>query len=132
MVAAGGATLAYLGYPYLSELGAKVQGGATSTSTTSTTSFNPGVVNPDYAEFLQWLNSVSKPYAGQILNVALELEPTPLAIQQLAPDFFRAAGINDQYDIKPYFLHLSDLSLMVGSGAPTYDIFDVDHQDVGL
>lgn len=131
LAAAGTAVGAYFGYPYL--FTSKQNGGQISSATsTSTTSYIPGNVSPDYAQFLQWLNSVSKPYAGQTINMALQLEPTPLAMQQLAPDFFKATSINDQYDIKPYFLHLSDLSFMVGSGAPTYDAFDVDHQDTGF
>lgn len=119
----GAGAAAYLGYPLLSD---RVR-----PSTVQTSSYTPpGNLPPDYEEFLRWLASVSKPYARQPLNIALQYEPTPLAIQAIDSQFFDASGINSQYNIKPYLFHLSDLNVMVSTQAPNYDVFDVDSQDV--
>lgn len=138
IAAAGVAAAGYLGYPYVSRLLQNPQSSTTtstisSASSSSLSSYTPPPdAPPDYAEFLIWLHSVAGPYAGKNLNIALENEPTPLATQLLDQDFFKASGINDQYNIKPYSLHLSDLSLMVNTQSPSYDVYDVDHQDVGF
>ena len=127
-VGAGAAVAASaLGYAYLSR-------SPTGTSTTGTTSTSSNFSNypAQYAEFLNWLSSVSGPYAGQAINIAMEDEATPRAAQKRDIDFFTASHINSQYNIEPYTLELQDISLMVENKAPTYDIFEVDHQDVSF
>lgn len=99
----------------------------------STSSYTPeGNLPEHYKEFLQWLASVSKPYSGATLNISMEAEATPRALQKRDPDFFKASGINVQYDLKPYTLHLSDISLMTRTQSPTYDIYSVDNQDIAF
>ncbi|HZW84753.1 MAG TPA: twin-arginine translocation signal domain-containing protein, partial [Nitrososphaerales archaeon] len=129
-LAAVGAAAAALGYFYLSPGGQRTVTQTTGTGTTSSGTYDPGNVPPDYAEFLTWLHAAARPYAGKTMNVSLENEPTPVATQVIDSDFFKATSINNSYSIKPYYLHLSDLSLMVNTMAPTYDVFDVDHQDI--
>jgi len=118
----GGAGATYLGYSYLSK-GApnniKTSSVPPSTTLSSTSS-----------EFLDWLSSVSKPYSGQPIKVALEYEPTPLGLQAIDSQFFSATGINAQYEIKPYLLHLGDITLVTRLASPAYDAFDCDYQDV--
>lgn len=125
-----GTVAAALGYLYLSQGVRTPPTQTTTTSTTSSGTYDPGNVPPDYAEFLAWLHAAARPYAGKTLNVSLENEPTPVATQVIDSDFFKATAINNVYSIKPYYLHLSDMSLMVNTMAPTYDVFDVDHQDI--
>jgi multiple sugar transport system substrate-binding protein len=86
--------------------------------------------NEDYARFLKWLNSAAKPYAGRSLNVSVEYEFSPLALQRLDLDFYGATLVTDQYSLKPYYLHLEDISLMTRTKSPTYDVYTVDYQDV--
>jgi multiple sugar transport system substrate-binding protein len=76
------------------------------------------------------LSSVSKPYSGQSIKVALEYEPTPLGLQAIDSHFFDATGINAQYEIKPYLLHLGDITLVARLASPAYDAYDCDYQDV--
>jgi multiple sugar transport system substrate-binding protein len=130
---AAGASIAALGFPYVQNL--FPQGGnqvvsTRSTGTLSTGGYSPPAVTPDYAEFLTWLHSASRPYAGTTLNIAFEDEPTPLGTLLQDKDFADATSMNNEYSTKSYFLHLSDISLMVNTKSPTYDVFDVDHQDV--
>jgi len=102
----------------------------TTTTTTPTSSISGADWTPDYSEFLKWLQGVSKPYRGKTLNLSLESEPFYLGVQSRDPDFYLASGINNSYNIQPYSLQLSTVSLMVNTSAPTYDAFTVDHQDV--
>ena len=127
---AAGASLAALAYPYVAGLFSPSAGPATSTSTTSTSGYLPPDVTPDYKEFLSWLHSASRPYAGTTLNIALEDEPTPLGTLLQDSDFGNATSMNDEYTVQSYYLHLSSLSLMTNTKSPTFDVFDVDHQDV--
>jgi multiple sugar transport system substrate-binding protein len=130
---AAGASIAALGYPYVQNLfpsGANQVVSTRSTSVTSTGTYTPPAVPADYAEFLIWLHSASRPFAGTTLNISFEDEPTPLGTLLQDRDFADATSINDEYSTKSYFLHLSDISLMVNTKSPTYDVFDVDHQDV--
>lgn len=125
-----GASLAAVSFPALEGRFLPTQNTSTTTRSTATSSYTPPNVTPDYKEFLTWLHSASRPYAGTTLNIALEDEPTPLGSLLQDQDFANAASMNDEYTIKTYYLHLSDLSLMVNTKSPTFDIFDVDHQDV--
>jgi multiple sugar transport system substrate-binding protein len=130
---AAGASIAALGFPYVQSLfpsGGNQVVSTRSTSATSTGTYSPPPVTPDYAEFLTWLHSASRPYAGTSLNIAFEDEPTPLGTLLQDRDFADATSMNNQYSTKSYFLHLSDISLMVNTKSSTYDVFDVDHQDV--
>ena len=122
----GAAGITALGYDYFSN---RSQG----VSTTSTTAsyVPPANSTPDYSDFLKWLASVSKPYAGKSLKIALEYEFTPLAIQSLDLDFFNATGIVNSYDLLPYALHLYAINFMASTHASTYDVYSVDYQDVG-
>ncbi len=106
-------------------------GSATTTQSSATTTYIPPVgATEEYAQFLSWLASVSKPYANQALKISLEYEFTPLALQQIDLDFFNATGIDNQYSLRPYYLHLGEISQMVQTQSPTYDVFSVDYQDV--
>jgi multiple sugar transport system substrate-binding protein len=117
--AAGVAGYSYLAHPF-------------SKNVTSETSYTPPAnATPDYAEFMKWLASVSGPYSGQTLDISLEYEFSPLALQLLDLDFLNATQISDQYDLKPYSLHLADVLEMVQTKAPTYDIISTDYQDIG-
>lgn len=128
IAAAGAAVAGVGGYAALSG----GLGGLSSGSNTQTSTYMPpSGSTTDYAEFMKWLSSVSKPYANQSLAISLEDEFAALAIQQLDLDFLNASSINDQYDLKPYDLHLQDISLMAATKASTYDLFSVDYQDIG-
>jgi multiple sugar transport system substrate-binding protein len=112
-------------------LAGKLSPDSTSSTTQTSTYVPPANSTPDYAEFMTWLSSVSKPFAGRSLDISLENEFASLGIQQLDLDFLNATMINDQYNLKPYDLHLQDISLMARTKASTYDLFSVDYQDVG-
>ena len=118
-----GAALAYFGLMNFDR-------GSSGQKTVGSSYSPPANATPDYKEFMTWLASVSKPYAGQTVNISLEDESTPRALQNLDLDFLNATGINDSYDLKPYFLHLTDITLMANEKAPTYDVFSVDNQDM--
>lgn len=96
---------------------------STSTSATSQTL-------PDYADFLNWLQSVSGPYKGKTVNISLESEFAGLAVYARAADFRSASGINDQYDLESYTIQLQDVTLAVETQSPSYDAFGVDSQNV--
>jgi len=98
---------------------------------TSTASSGQNLL-PDYNDFLKWLASVSRPYSGKSLNVSLESEFTPLSLQARDPDFLLAAQISDNYSIKSYALQLADISLLVETKSPTFDVFSVDNQNLGV
>ncbi|HEV2137505.1 MAG TPA: extracellular solute-binding protein [Nitrososphaerales archaeon] len=126
--AAGAAVSSAFGYEFfLTPSTGKRPGGIS--PTTAGYQPPPGAT-PEYARFLNWLNGVARPYAGKSLNVSMEYEFSPLALQKLDLDFYRAAHVSDQYSLKPYYLHLEDISLMTRTKAPTYDIYTVDYQDV--
>lgn len=128
--AAGVAVVGALGYEGFRFLQESHPGQTNSTS--ASTYQPPSNATPNYSEFLKWLASASKPYAGQSINLALEYEFTPLALQSLDLDFFNASRINDSSELKPYFAHFTDISLMVRTQSPTYDVFSVDYQDVAF
>lgn len=81
---------------------------------------------------MEWLRTVSKPYGGKKIVTALELEPSPLALQKLDPEFFRSSGIYVGYELTPFIQNLVNTSLAVSSKAPTYDIMNVDGSNLGL
>src|SRR2546425_11657264 len=87
-----GAGAAYLGYSQLSK--GISSPSLTSTATSAGTSTDSANLSPAYSQFLAWLASVSKPYTGRTIDVSLQYEPTPLAIQAIDPQFFNATGIN--------------------------------------
>jgi multiple sugar transport system substrate-binding protein len=118
------------GYAYLS--GQKPGNGNSSTSTSSTSTYVPPAgATSDYAEFMGWLASVAGPYAGATLDISLEYEFQPLGVQAIDPDFFRATGINDHYELKVYELHLADISQLASTHASNYDIIGLDYHDMG-
>jgi ABC-type glycerol-3-phosphate transport system substrate-binding protein len=124
-VAAGVAGVA--GYSYLSR-----GSGSTSNTTSSTSTYQPPAnATPEYAEFMTWLASVSGPYSGQSLDISLEIEFQPLGLQRIDPDFFRATGINNQYDLKTYSIHLANISQLASTHSSAYDIVSLDVQDIG-
>lgn len=130
-VGAAAAVAAAGGYAYLSrQKGSGEEGSNTSTSYTSTY-VAPTNATSDYAQILEWLASVSGPYAGTTLNISLEYEFQPLGVQSIDPDFFRASGIDDQYELKTYDLHLADISQLASTHSPDYDIVGLDYQDLG-
>ncbi len=127
---AAGASVAAVAYPDLGRLFPAAVKPGTSTTSTGSGGYVPPAVTPDYQEFLTWLHSVSGPFSGTTLNISMEDEPTPLGILLRDSDFAGATSMNDEYVLKSYYLHLSDISLMANTKASTYDVFDVDHQDV--
>jgi multiple sugar transport system substrate-binding protein len=100
-----------------------------STRSISTSSEN---LLPDYRDFLDWLKSASASTPKKSVNISLEAEFVPIAIQQRSLDFLTYSQINDQYSIKPYALQLSDVSLMAQTKSATYDVFGVDNQNLGV
>jgi multiple sugar transport system substrate-binding protein len=114
-----------------------LRGSATQVSPTdhlTTTSKTASVENllPDYQEFLSWLQLAATRTKQNSVNVSMEAEFTPFSIQRRSLDFLRYSNITDQYSLKPYALQLSDVSLMIGTQSPTYDVFAVDNQNLGV
>jgi multiple sugar transport system substrate-binding protein len=98
-------------------------------NTTTTTPSNPvegRYQPPEYLDFMNWLKGVSKPYAGKKINVALELEAAPLALQQLDPNYFSYSGIYVGYELTPFIQNLVNTTLAISTKAPTYDVMNVD------
>jgi multiple sugar transport system substrate-binding protein len=118
-----GAGAAYLGYAYLP----KYDQNTTSTLSSIRTSVAD---SSTHGQFLEWLASVSKPYSGRSLSVALEAEASTFALQSIDNDFFNVTGINAQFNIKPYLYHLADIQFMAATASPSYDAFDADYQDI--
>ena len=116
---------------YLARGGLPRSNDTTVTSSSSTGSVSANIP-PDYAEFLTWLGSASKPFRGQQISISLEDEIVPRAIQNRDSDFFNTTQINANYSLKPYFLHLADISIMVRTNASSYDVFSIDYQDLGF
>ncbi len=85
----------------------------------------------DYTDFLEWLGPASKSLAGRRLNISLESEFMPLAIQHRDSDFTGITNITDGYNLEPYPLQLTAIQLMTSTQSPTYDAFSVDNQNVG-
>jgi multiple sugar transport system substrate-binding protein len=85
----------------------------------------------DYTDFLEWLSSASKSVAGKRLNISLESEFMPLAVQHRDADFTNATNVIDGYNLEPYPLQLSAIQLMTSTKSPTYDVFSVDNQNIG-
>ncbi|TLX94889.1 MAG: twin-arginine translocation signal domain-containing protein, partial [Thaumarchaeota archaeon] len=86
----------------------------------------------DYRDFLSWWQSAASHNQQKSLNIYMEAEFTPIAIQRRSIDFLRSSQITDQYSLKPYALQLSDVSLMVKTQSPTYDVFSIDNQNLGV
>jgi len=129
-IAAAAGTLGAVGLDYYATRDSRTVNTSTSFSSSTTNAFSN--YPPVYSEFLNWLGSVAKPYAGEPVNIALEDEATPRAIQKRDVDFFTASQINSQYNIQPYQLLLQQISLMVNTKSSSYDVFEVDHQDVSF
>src|SRR5579862_1349482 len=116
--------LASLGYPNLiprfgstnstsAASSSSTVSGVTSASTTTTeTILDQYSTLPDYQGFLEWLQSVSGPYRNKSLDISLEAEFGPRALQVIDTDFFNATGIHDNYNIQTYPIQLQDISLM--------------------
>jgi multiple sugar transport system substrate-binding protein len=85
----------------------------------------------DYTDFLEWLGPASESVSGKRLNISLESEFMPLAIQQRDTDFTNATNITDGYNLEPYPLQLSAIELMTSTQSSTYDVFSVDNQNIG-
>ncbi|MGH9917974.1 MAG: extracellular solute-binding protein, partial [Nitrososphaerales archaeon] len=104
----------------------------TTSSTSSSASSNQYSSLPDYQEFLSWLRSVASPYAGDSLDISLEAEFGPYATQLVDGDFTGATRMNDLYDIKPYAMQLQDIELMSQTKSPSYDVYGLDVQNLGV
>ncbi len=102
-----------------------------SSSPASSTSQLPGF-SKDYTDFLDWLGSVAKPVAGKRLQISLESEFMPLGVQHRDTDFTSITGVTDGYNLEPYALQLSAIQLMTATKSPSYDVFSVDNQNVGI
>jgi multiple sugar transport system substrate-binding protein len=107
---------------------------AVGSSSSSTTSSSLSSISslPDYQEFLNWLHSVSGPYAGKSLDISLEAEFGPYATQLIDSDFTAATGIRDNYNIVPYQLQLDDISLMNSTKSDAYDCYSLDVENLGV
>jgi multiple sugar transport system substrate-binding protein len=101
------------------------------TSATSSRSITSQNLTPDYQDFLEWLRGASGKLAGKSLNVSLETEFAPYAIERRDIEFFSYSNISSNYELKPYLLQLSDATLMTRTHAPTYDVFSIDNQNLG-
>jgi multiple sugar transport system substrate-binding protein len=102
---------------------------ASSTSVASPTAEN---FSKDYADFLAWLATASKKVTSKRLTISLESEFTPLAVQRRDEDFSSATGITDGYNLLPYQQQLATVQLMTSTQSPTYDVFSVDNQNLGV
>lgn len=102
-----------------------------SSTSTSQTSTQYSTLT-DYQDFLSWLHSVSGPYSGKTLDISLEAEFGPYSTQLIDSDFLDASGIRDQYDIKPYALQLSAISLMSSTQSSSYDCYSLDVENLGV
>jgi len=129
-VLSGSATI--IAGQYLSSLGT----GSTNSTTTTTTTTTSGELDkrykpPEYIDFMEWLKSVSEPYEGKRIVAALELEPSPLALQKMDPDYFNYSGTFVGYELTPFIQNLVNTTLAVNTKAPTYDIMNVDGSNLG-
>ncbi|HEV2390467.1 MAG TPA: extracellular solute-binding protein [Nitrososphaerales archaeon] len=104
---------------------------ATTTASSSQSSTQYSTI-PDYQDFLSWLHSVSGPYTGKSLDISLEAEFGPFSTQLIDNDFLNAAGIRDNYDIKPYALQLDAVSLMSSTQSTAYDCYSLDVENLGV
>jgi len=126
----GGVATTLAGQYFLSPV--KTSQNSTTTSTiTKTGELDKRYKPSKYIDFMDWLSSVSKPYAGKKIAAALELEPSPLALQVMQPEFFKYSEINVGYELTPFIQNLVNTSLAVTSQAPTYDIMNVDGSNLG-
>ena len=104
---------------------------STLTSSRSGSSTPQPTFSKDYADFLNWLGSVSKQVSGRKLNISLVAEFKPLALQRLDPDFVGATNLVNQYNLQPYAIQLSAIQLATSTQSPAYDLFAVDNQNAG-
>src|SRR2546428_2712758 len=129
-LAGGGLVAAGVGEYFLGNSPGGPPPGGPPTTTSITT---PSESLPlDYRDFLSWLQSAASHNQQRSLNVSMEAEFTPIAIQRRSIDFLKYSQITDQYSLKPYALQLSDVSLMVKTQSPTYDVFSIDNQNLGV
>ena len=129
-LAGGGLVAAGVGEYFLgnSPGGPPPEGPPTTTSITTPSESLP----LDYRDFLTWLQTAASHNQQRSLNVSMEAEFTPISIQRRSIDFLKFSQITDQYSLKPYALQLSDVSLMVKTQSPTYDVFSIDNQNLGV
>jgi multiple sugar transport system substrate-binding protein len=125
-VLAGAATT--LSSQYLLSPGgpSSIVNGGNTTTTTRTNGLEDRYHPPEYLQFMDWLRNASKPFEGNKIVAALELEPAPLALQKLDPEYFDYTGIYVGYELTPFIQNLVNTSLAISTQAPTYDIMNVD------
>ena len=80
----------------------------------------------EYLDFMEWLQSVSTPYKGKKIVTAFELEPSPLALQRMDPEYVKYTGTNVSFELAPFSQNLLNTGLAISTQAPTYDIMNVD------
>jgi len=85
---------------------------------------------PEYLEFMEWLQSVSKPYEGKKIVTAFELEPSPLALQRMDPEHLQYSGTQVSFELAPFVQNLLNTGLAISTQAPTYDLMNVDNAQV--
>jgi multiple sugar transport system substrate-binding protein len=78
------------------------------------------------------LGTVSHSVAGKRLQISLESEFMPLAVQHRDSDFTSVTGVTDGYNLQPYAQQLSAIQLMTATKSASYDVFSVDNQNVGI
>jgi hypothetical protein len=101
----------------------------------STSGSASGTLLDDYQDFLDWLGSVSgAALSGQnkTLSISMESEFAPIALQARSGDFRGYSGVNDVYNLQPYSQQLSSVLLMASTKSPSYDVFSIDSQNIGV
>jgi hypothetical protein len=101
----------------------------------STSGSTSGTLLADYQDFLDWLGSVSSAALSGLnktLSISMESEFAPIALQARSGDFRGYSGVNDVYNLQPYSQQLSAVLLMASTKSPSYDIFSIDGQNIGV
>lgn len=111
---------------YLLATNSSSSGSGTVTTTTRIDDLDKRYKPPEYLNFTEWLQSVSAPYTGKKLVTAFELEPSPLSLQRMDPEFYKYTGILMGYELSPFSQNLLNISIAMSTKAPTYDLMNVD------
>jgi multiple sugar transport system substrate-binding protein len=135
-LASGALIAAGLGGFVLDGLSPKVQAptpasSALSSTTTAGSSTASEALLADYQTFLDWLESASAGLGRGSVNISMESEFAPIALQLRGNDFSQYSGISDLYNLQTYALQLSTVTLMTSTESPSYDVFSVDSQNIG-
>jgi multiple sugar transport system substrate-binding protein len=97
---------------------------------TTTSVASPQGLLPDYLDFLDWMKSVSDKVPSKTVDLTLEQEFAPYAVQARDPDFLRYSQINAGYSELPYLVQLEAVTLAVSLKSPSYDVYSIDNQNI--